>query len=213
MASPAQIAANRRNSLRSTGPTSVAGKSVSRFNAIKSGIHAKSLLIPGEDAAELEALTANYHLQFLPASPVEQFLVDTLIHTDWRLRRLRNREAELSDPATRKPSHEDLLDRLDRQIHSAERAWFRALKELQSQIPARIQKELAEFEAAHATASPQAELAPEIGFVPQSGESIAESATAAVPLAELRPQMGSATRPERPVEPKPAPKINLALRL
>jgi len=135
------------------------------------------------------------------------------IHADWKLRRLRNREAELSDPATRKPSQDDLLDRLDRQIHAAERAWFRALKELQRQIPARIQKELAKFETAHATGSLQAELSPEIGFVPSPAESIAAPATTAAPLAESRPQMASAARSERPVEPKPAPKINLALRL
>ena len=73
MATPAQIEANRRNAQRSTGPRSVEGKAVSRFNALKSGIDAKSLVIPGEDPAELEALVANYYLQFPAATPVEAF--------------------------------------------------------------------------------------------------------------------------------------------
>jgi hypothetical protein len=203
MASPAQIEANRRNSLCSTGPTSVAGKVVSRFNALKSGIDAKHLILPGEDPAELENLSTNYHLQFLPGSPVEQFLVDSLTHADWKLRRLRKREAQLSTPAAGEPVDEKQLDRLDRQINTTQRAWFRSLHELFKQIPARIEKELAELEAARASNSSSAEeaaqIAEEIGFVPPKPE----------PATPPRPQMSPAAPPARNQEPK----INLALRL
>jgi hypothetical protein len=207
MASPAQIAANRSNSLRSTGPTSATGKAVSRFNALKSGIDAKSLVIPGEDPGELEALKSNYHLQFLPGSPVEQFLVDTLTHADWKLRRLRKREAQLLNPAAGDSVDENLLYRLDRQINTTQRAWFRAFKELMHQIPARIDQELAEIEAATASASPSAanatEIAAEIGFVPSATVSAANTAGPA------QPKPLSATPPTRREDPK----INLALRL
>jgi hypothetical protein len=200
MASPAQIEANRRNSLRSTGPTSVAGKAVSRFNALKSGIDAKSLILPGEDPAELENLSTNYHLQFLPGSPVEQFLVDSLTHADWKLR---NREAQISTPVAGEPVDEKQLDRLDRQIGATQRAWFRSLHELFKQIPARIEKELAELEAARASnsSSPEeaAQIAEEIGFVPPKPESAPPP----------RPQIVPAAPPARNQEPK----INLALRL
>jgi hypothetical protein len=37
---------------------------VSRFNALKSGIDAQSLVIPGEDAAELEAVAEDYREQY-----------------------------------------------------------------------------------------------------------------------------------------------------
>jgi hypothetical protein len=40
MASPAQIAANRRNATRSTGPRSATGKARSRGNALKHGLRA-----------------------------------------------------------------------------------------------------------------------------------------------------------------------------
>ena len=50
MSSQRQIEANRRNALKSTGPTSVTGKAVSSMNALNSGIHAKSLILPSGKA-------------------------------------------------------------------------------------------------------------------------------------------------------------------
>jgi hypothetical protein len=140
MASPAQIEANRRNSQKSTGPTSAAGKAVSRFNALKSGIDAKSQVIPGEDPAELAALAANYQLEFQPASPLEQFLVDSLVNADWKLRRLGKVEAQLWRPES--AAEDDFpmgrsLTRLYRAIDTRERSYFRALKELQREQAAR----------------------------------------------------------------------------
>lgn len=82
MATPAQIAANRRNALSRTGPHSEEGKAVSRFNALKTGIQANSQIIPGEDPAALAELADGFHLQFRPATPVERFLVDILVNAD-----------------------------------------------------------------------------------------------------------------------------------
>jgi hypothetical protein len=95
MATPAQIQANRRNARLSTGPRSVEGKAASRFNALKSGIQAKSQVIPGEDPAELEELAAGYHREFHPATPLERFLVDSLVNSEWQLRRYHTIEARL----------------------------------------------------------------------------------------------------------------------
>jgi hypothetical protein len=150
MASPLQIEANRRNSLHSTGPRTPEGKAVSRFNALKSGIHAEAQIIPGENPAELEALSAGYYEQFHPASPIACFLVDTLIHADWQLRRLRRLEAQLwtSQLSEIKEDAEDAplgrvfvqsLDaftRLQRRIDATERSYYRALHELEQVAPA-----------------------------------------------------------------------------
>jgi len=46
-----QIQANRRNAQHSTGPRTAEGKAASSMNALKSGIDARSSVIPGEDAA------------------------------------------------------------------------------------------------------------------------------------------------------------------
>ena len=85
MSSQRQIEANRRNSQLSTGPRTAEGKAVSRFNALKSGINSKAQVIPGEDPAELEAMTAGYHQDWAPTTYLERFLVDSLVRADWLL--------------------------------------------------------------------------------------------------------------------------------
>ena len=51
MASPAQMAANRANAQKSTGPRSAEGKSASRFNALQHGVDAASPVIPGANTS------------------------------------------------------------------------------------------------------------------------------------------------------------------
>ena len=53
MSSAKQIAANRRNALRSTGPRTDEGRAKCRLNAVKHGLAAQALLLPGEDAETL----------------------------------------------------------------------------------------------------------------------------------------------------------------
>ena len=95
MATPAQITANRANAQKSTGPRSVEGKSASRFNALKHGIDAASIVIPGEDPADYDALVAHYHREYRPQSASESFHVDTMLRADWQKRRLQRVEADL----------------------------------------------------------------------------------------------------------------------
>src|SRR5256885_7632534 len=95
MATPAQITANCANAQKSTGPRTDAGKSASRFNALQHGLDAKSVIIPGEDPAEYDALAGGYRDEFCPATPSETFVVDTMIRADWSKRRLQPMEAEL----------------------------------------------------------------------------------------------------------------------
>jgi len=170
MATSTQIEANRRNAQRSTGPRTPEGKAVSRFNATKTGVTARSMVIPGEDAAELETLSAEYQDQFQPASALERFLVDALISADWQLRRLRRIEAqlwthELADSPdtesslgavfTRSPQSFQLLQR---RIDAAERSYYRALKELQ-RLPAEADFVPASDPWSPAPAKPAPELA------------------------------------------------------
>src|ERR1700726_2133338 len=95
MPTQAQLNANRLNAQKSTGPTSPEGKAASSLNALKSGIHARSQIIPGEDPAELEALTQEFLLHFHPADPNQRSLVDTLIATEWTQGRVRRIEGQL----------------------------------------------------------------------------------------------------------------------
>jgi hypothetical protein len=166
-----QIEANRCNSQKSTGPRSPEGKAVSRFNAIKSGIHAQSQVIPGEDADEFNDLVEGYRQDLRPANHLESFLVDELVNADWLLRRLRKMEAHLWGFHTDEAKEErdgidedyplghvfnralDAFTRLQRRIDAAQRAYYRALKYLQA------------LQAGRARGLPVPG-EPEIGFVP-----------------------------------------------
>jgi hypothetical protein len=88
-----QIEANRKNALRSTGPTTPEGKQASRRNALKHGLRAKELVIPGlEDPAEYEALLSELCDDWQPEGHTEIHLVEQLAQDEWRLRRARRAE-------------------------------------------------------------------------------------------------------------------------
>src|SRR5580765_2632243 len=95
MSSQRQIEANRRNAQKSTGPTSVTGKAVSSMNALKTGIYAKSLVLPSEKLADLEQLIDEYYQSHNPTTPEARSLVDDLIYGEWLKRRLRAAETQL----------------------------------------------------------------------------------------------------------------------
>ena len=78
MATPAQLLANRANAQKSTGPRSVEGKAASRFNALKHGLDARSIVLPGEDPAEYETLAREYDSSMCPETATERFHVDTM---------------------------------------------------------------------------------------------------------------------------------------
>jgi hypothetical protein len=183
MATPAQLAANRANAQHSTGPRSVEGKSASRFNALKHGIHAETAVIPGEDPAEYDELAAEYRHRFLPETPDETYHVQTMIDSDWQKRRLGQLETELyvilaaeapglsmaaallsASPAAK------LLARTQRQLAAHQRAWYRAFTELRRQRereedevfePASVPAEPEESESAERTQSPAPKAAKE----------------------------------------------------
>lgn len=95
--SPKQLAANRRNAQRSTGPTSKAGKSVSRLNAIKHGLLAQQVVVRGyyqqESSDEFKQLCREYHQSLAPVGPLEEMLLNQIVMVVWRLRRVRTAEA------------------------------------------------------------------------------------------------------------------------
>ena len=121
MATAAQIAANRLNAQKSTGPRTPEGKSAARFNALKHGMDAATIVIPGEDPDAYDALAADYYQRFRPQSPIEEFHVDTLIRSDWQKRRLQRAEAKLSCPTRRRFHPRRLRRRHPPRLRSEER--------------------------------------------------------------------------------------------
>lgn len=87
-----QIAANRCNALRSTGPTSPEGKAAMHLNALKHGILAREAVIKragfNESQDELEDLLTHLHEELAPQSRLETLLVQQIAICYWRLRRV-----------------------------------------------------------------------------------------------------------------------------
>src|SRR5580700_4369347 len=130
-----------------TAPHTAQAKAASRFNALNHGIYAQQQVMFDEAAEDLAELDAEYHEQHAPANPTERALVDTLIHNEWRLRRMRRVEAELwqhgvNTHLTEHPEQEACdsaeafaaksgpFERLQRIVNGCERNYHRALKEL-----------------------------------------------------------------------------------
>jgi len=145
MSSLKQIEANRLNAQKSTGPRSVEGRAVSSQNALKTGIDAESLIIRGEKADDLDALTAEYFARFHPQTPEERHYVDSLIRDDWQLRRLAKADTQIWDhtmsaafklddnaPLGHAFARADkTFIRLQRRIDATHRSYNTALHELQ----------------------------------------------------------------------------------
>jgi hypothetical protein len=95
MTSVKQFEANRRNSLKSTGPKTEAGKQATRCNAVRHGLTAETVIGALEDAEDYRAfelaITADYDAQ----SAVERELVLRLASLLWRLRRATSIETGL----------------------------------------------------------------------------------------------------------------------
>ena len=192
-----QIEANRRNAQKSTGPASVTGKAASSMNALKTGIHAKSLILPSEKLADLEELIEEYYRHHQPASPEARLLVDDLITCEWTLRRLGAAETQawkyqeqeswtgpekypLGKSAT---IHFNTFSKLQYRLDATRRAIHRALqalKQLQAEagaeVPSRsdpippghpLSQPLGQPEPPSLSLSPQTP-SPGIGFVPST---------------------------------------------
>ena len=82
-----KVTANRANSSHSTGPKSSAGKAKSRLNALKHGLRAEQVVIPGEDPQAFEAECAAWSADWQPRSHTRAILVERAAATSWRLRR------------------------------------------------------------------------------------------------------------------------------
>jgi hypothetical protein len=99
-----QIEANRRNALKSTGPTSEAGKERSRRNAMRHGLTAETVVEPLEVPEEYKAFEMSITSEFDAQTAVERELVLRLASVLWRLRRSTAIETALLQIA--KPSEE-----------------------------------------------------------------------------------------------------------
>ncbi len=79
-----EIAANRQNSLKSTGPRTEQGKAVVSRNAVKHGILSIHFLLDGEDAEQFQCLLEGLRAALRPVSMLEDLLVEKVAVNFWR---------------------------------------------------------------------------------------------------------------------------------
>ena len=101
MASARQIAANRRNAQKCTGPKTESGKAVSRLNGLKHGLTAATVVLPYEDEIEYHELRSKVLEDFTPENALEWMLVDQLASAWWRTIRSRKVEGALLQAHTK----------------------------------------------------------------------------------------------------------------
>ena len=95
VATEKQIAANQKNAKKSTGPRTLKGKSASAMNALKTGVFAKHLVLPDENAEEFGRLRLQIYDEWRPFGPTETSFVERLTALLWRQRRVYRAEAGL----------------------------------------------------------------------------------------------------------------------
>ena len=93
MSTDRQIEANRLNAQHSTGPTTPEGRAAVRLNGLKYGLYAETLILPGEDPAEFDALLDRLDSEHQPATPTEELFVSQIAMASWRRARVQRMEA------------------------------------------------------------------------------------------------------------------------
>jgi hypothetical protein len=97
MASQAQITANRRNALKSTGPTTARGKASVGRNPLRHGLTSERIVCFDETDADFAAFASGLRAALEPADPIEEQLAQRIALGAWRLRRAYRVEAEMFD--------------------------------------------------------------------------------------------------------------------
>src|SRR5579884_2831340 len=131
MSTPAQIAANRENARKSTGPRTLEGKQRSCRNAHKHGLYSDRIVQEHENEEDYHRFRAALIAEHQPVNTTETFLVDELAQNGWKIRRLRDLEAwAIQRDAIEVHIENGYLPALTRALSAAERAFHRALAAL-----------------------------------------------------------------------------------
>jgi len=95
MTSDLQIASNRDNARKSTGPRTPEGKARVAKNGVTHGLTGRFQMLPGESPDILDNLLTRLTVEHCPAGETESFLVRQLAELQLRLGRVASLESEL----------------------------------------------------------------------------------------------------------------------
>jgi hypothetical protein len=95
MTTKKQIAANRRNARKSTGPRTAGGRERTKGNALKHGLTAAQITVFDERPEDFESFYSGLLAALIPSGALEEQLVERIAVCAWRLRRVYRIEAWL----------------------------------------------------------------------------------------------------------------------
>jgi hypothetical protein len=107
-----QIAANRQNALRSTGPITPAGKAICAQNARRHQSLAGATVLGSESSRRFLTHITRFYREYRPKTPTEQALVDIMATARWRMQRMAGLEVAAVDYQYQKLRTPD-FDKLD----------------------------------------------------------------------------------------------------
>jgi hypothetical protein len=131
MATLKQFEANRRNAQKSTGPKTPEGKAAVSMNALRHGLRARTVVLPGENREEFTQLCDDLEVEWHPQSRTEQFYVEQMAVSQWKLIRMEVSEVNLFKDADNAKDQLPLLDRLWQAQCRLERSYARGQRELE----------------------------------------------------------------------------------
>ncbi len=163
MSTEAQINANRANSQHSTGPKTEAGKAVSAFNAVKSALTGRTILLPNDDIPRYQTLAQKMIDFHKPFDYMEGLLVQSLTDTEWRLQRIPALDAAVYALASREMGatlSED-PEAAQLQVEMKYERQFRNLRLQETRLRRMYREDLARLEQIQAARKEAAEAAAE----------------------------------------------------
>jgi hypothetical protein len=131
MATLLQLEANRRNALKSTGPRTPEGKAIVSMNSLRHGLRARTIVLPGENREEFHQLCDDLEAEWQPQSRTEQFYVEQMAVSQWKLTRMEVGEVGVFQDNAESKTQLPLLDRLWQAQCRMERSYARAQRELE----------------------------------------------------------------------------------
>jgi hypothetical protein len=146
--SEAQLAANRENAQKSTGPRTEEGRAAVRMNALKTGLTGRTVWIEEEDAPLYRKLAADFTQDLQPVGPRETALVQSVVDLHWRLEQIPGLLLALKSKGRREllasfPA--DTTNVLDLEVELKYEKQFRNLNLQESRLSRRREREMAEL--------------------------------------------------------------------
>jgi hypothetical protein len=118
-----QLAANRLNAQKSTGPRTPEGKARVSKNALKHGLTGRDIVMPNETPEDYDSFREGLLDDLAPCGDLEEVLADRIVAYAWRLRRVPMIEARFSRRTYQATRVKKAADEADKFVSTNEKTY------------------------------------------------------------------------------------------